>query len=67
VDCPDTLYWPEIHGAIAGALRAEMSYFADCVVRGEAPTVVTPAEARAAVAVLAAAERSAQTGKVVRP
>jgi UDP-N-acetylglucosamine 3-dehydrogenase len=66
VDCPDTLYWPEIHGAIGGALRAEMSYFADCVARGEAPTVVTPAEARAAVAVLAAAERSAQTGKVVR-
>lgn len=67
VDCPDTLYWPEVHGTIAGALQAEMTYFADCVARGEAPTVVTPAEARAAVAVLAAAERSAQTGKVVRP
>jgi UDP-N-acetylglucosamine 3-dehydrogenase len=65
VDCPDTLYWPEMHGEITGALRNELAYFVSCVARNERPAVVTPAEARAAVAVLAAAERSAQTGKVV--
>lgn len=64
-DCPDTLYWPEMHGQIVGALREEMAYFADCVRTGRQPTVVTPAEARAAVAALAAAEDSASTGRVV--
>jgi UDP-N-acetylglucosamine 3-dehydrogenase len=66
VDCPDTLYWPELHGQPDGALRAEMAYFVDCVARGEKPTVVTPAEARAVVAVLESAEKSARSGKVVR-
>jgi len=66
IDYPDTLYWPEMHGEATGALRTEMAYFAGCVARGERPAVVTPAEARAAVAAVAAAERSAATGKVVR-
>lgn len=66
IDCPDTLYWPQVHGETVGALRAELAYFLDCVVRGEQPTVVTPQEARTAVAAIAAAERSARTGKVVR-
>jgi UDP-N-acetylglucosamine 3-dehydrogenase len=66
VDCPDTLYWPQMHGEPAGALRAEISYFVECVAGGTKPAVVTPEEARAAVAVAAAAERSSQTGKVVR-
>jgi UDP-N-acetylglucosamine 3-dehydrogenase len=66
IDSPDTLYWPEMHGAITGALREEMSYFVDCVRQGTLPTVVTPGEARAAVEVMAAAEKSALTGKVMR-
>jgi predicted dehydrogenase len=66
IDCPDTLYWPEVHGELTGALRTEMEYFADCVIRGQQPTVVTPQEALAAVAAVSAAERSAATGKVVR-
>jgi UDP-N-acetylglucosamine 3-dehydrogenase len=66
IDCPDTLYWPEMHGSPTGALRSELEYFVNCVARGERPTVVTPAEARKAVAAVAAAERSAETGKVVR-
>lgn len=66
LDCPDTLYWPEMHGQPAGALRAEMAYFTGCVAKGVQPAVVTPQEARAAVAVLSAAEKSARTGKVVR-
>lgn len=66
VDCPDTLYWPQIHGETVGALRAEIGYFVDCVARGREPNVVTPAEARAAVAAVLAADRSASTGQVVR-
>ncbi len=66
IDCPDTHYWPTMHGEPTGALRSEMSYFVRCVFQGQAPTVVTPLEARTAVAVLAAAEKSAQEGKVVR-
>jgi UDP-N-acetylglucosamine 3-dehydrogenase len=66
IECPDTLYWPEVHGEVAGALRAEMSYFVGCVARGAKPTVVTPAEARAAVAVVAAALKSSRTGRPVR-
>ncbi|MGE3405327.1 MAG: Gfo/Idh/MocA family protein [Pirellulales bacterium] len=66
VDCPDTLYWPSMHGSPVGALRSEIEHFVDCVTRGEPSSVVTPQEARAAVAVLAAAEKSAATGKVCR-
>ena len=66
IDCPDTLYWPEMHGAPTGALRSEIEYFVRCVARGERPEVVTPQAARQAVAAVAAAERSAETGKVVR-
>ncbi len=66
IDSPDTLYWPEMHGEPTGALRTEMSYFVDCVIQGKQPTVVTPPEARAAVAAVAAAEKSAESGKVVK-
>ena len=66
IDSPDTIYWPEMHGEPTGALRTEMAYFVGCVARGEKPKVVTPEEARRAVAAVAAAERSAATGKVVR-
>jgi UDP-N-acetylglucosamine 3-dehydrogenase len=67
IDCPDTAYWPEMHGEVVGALRTEMSYFAGCVARGVPPTVVTPEEACEAVRVMQAAEKSARTGKPVRP
>ncbi len=66
VDCPDTLYWPHIHGGTVGALRTEIEYFLDCVARGAQPEVVTSQDARAAVAAVAAAERSAKTGRVVK-
>lgn len=66
VDCPDTLYWPQIHGEIVGALRTELAHFVSCALAGRQSTVVTPREARNAVAVLAAAEQSAATGKIVK-
>jgi UDP-N-acetylglucosamine 3-dehydrogenase len=64
--CPDTTYWPLLHGARAGALRDELAYFAECIRQGKRPTVVTPEESRDAVVACLAAERSAATGAVVR-
>ncbi|OGV83568.1 MAG: hypothetical protein A3K19_19735 [Lentisphaerae bacterium RIFOXYB12_FULL_65_16] len=63
---PDTAYWPKLHGASVGALRHELAYFANCVRTGAKPDVVTPVEARNAVAVMCAAEKSAASGKVVK-
>ncbi|OGG43860.1 MAG: hypothetical protein A3F84_27535 [Candidatus Handelsmanbacteria bacterium RIFCSPLOWO2_12_FULL_64_10] len=63
---PDTTYWPELHGVRAGALRAELDYFATCVSEGRSPTVIRPEESLAAVQACLAAEASAATGRVVR-
>ena len=63
--CPDTTYWPTIHGQLRGALRDELAYFANCVATGKKPDVITPEESREAVRACLAAEESAATGKVV--
>ena len=63
---PDTTYWPELHGVRAGALRAELDYFATCIAEGRPPTVIRPEESMAAVQACLAAEASAATGRVVR-
>ena len=39
---PDTTYWPQLHGATAGALREEFSYFAACCLKGEPPSIIPP-------------------------
>ncbi|MBI3468063.1 MAG: Gfo/Idh/MocA family oxidoreductase [Planctomycetes bacterium] len=64
--CPDTTYWPAIHGQLRGALRDELDYFTNCVATGEKPTVITPEESREAVRACLAAEQSAATGQLVR-
>lgn len=64
--CPDTTYWPTIHGQLRGALRDELAYFVNCVATGEKPTVITPEESREAVRACLAAEESARTGVVVK-
>jgi UDP-N-acetylglucosamine 3-dehydrogenase len=62
---PDTMYWPKLHGSSVGVLRNELAYFVKCLSEGKRPTVVTPVEAREAVAVVCAAERSAASGQAV--
>lgn len=62
---PDTVYWPTQQGSVIGALRREISYFADCIREEKAPDMITPFEAARAVAVMEAAERSAAAGEVV--
>ncbi|MFO1095135.1 MAG: Gfo/Idh/MocA family oxidoreductase [Planctomycetaceae bacterium] len=63
---PDTTYWPTLHGRRAGALVAELTYFARCVRAGERPTIITPPESLEAVRACLAAEESARTGQIVR-
>ena len=63
--CPDTTYWPTIHGQLRGALRDELAYFVNCIATGKKPDVITPEESREAVRACLAAEESAATGKVV--
>jgi UDP-N-acetylglucosamine 3-dehydrogenase len=62
---PDTMYWPQVFGQRFGVLRAELRYFGDCVLAGRAPERITPEESREAVRVMAAAEQSARTGKLI--
>ena len=50
----------------AGALRAELEYFARCAAEGRRPEIITPVESLRAVEACLAAERSAATGEVVR-
>jgi len=62
---PDTMYWPLVFGERFGILRAEFRYFADCVLEGRSPERITPEESREAVRVMAAAEQSSRTGKLI--
>jgi predicted dehydrogenase len=63
---PDTTWWPEKLGRIEGALGDEIRYFADFVMMGEAPQGVgDPQRARDALEIVLAAEKSAETGKVI--
>lgn len=63
---PDTTYWPMFEGKRGGALKEELSYFADCAIAGRKPAIGTPEDAMAALEATLAAEESARTGQVVR-
>lgn len=62
---PDTYYWPRVHGQRVGVLKDELSYFVRCVLSKKQPEVIIPEESREAVRVMAAAEESAKSGKLV--
>ncbi|MGI9355154.1 MAG: hypothetical protein ACR2PF_08360, partial [Rhizobiaceae bacterium] len=62
---PDNTYWPQRHGITSGALREELSYFANCCATGELPSIITPEESMRALEATLAAEESAATGQVV--
>lgn len=65
VKMPDTMYWPRPFGNYFGVLQEELRYFANCVRNDKAPERITPAESCAAVAWMAAATESSQTGAVI--
>jgi len=62
---PDTVYWPNLRGQRSGVLKTELEYFIEHIQSGKKPEIITPAESRAAVAAMHAAEKSAESGKVV--
>lgn len=62
----DTTYWPMYDGVRGGALKEELSYFANCALKGVKPAIGTPEDAMMALAATLAAEESARTGKVVK-
>ena len=57
---PDVSYEPWLHGTIAGALKEELAYFATCALSRTPPTIVTPTDGLAALAVVLAAIESAE-------
>ncbi len=63
-ESPDTTYWPMLHNLRSGALREELIYFANCILDGKTPAIITPDEAMEAVRVCLAAEDSAAKGQV---
>lgn len=63
---PDTSWWPEKLGRVEGALGDEIRYFADSVMYGKLTGGVgDPQRARDVLEIVIAAEKSAESGKVV--
>jgi predicted dehydrogenase len=58
---PDILYGPLLHGEQQGALRTQLAHFADCVLYDREP-LISPADARAAVAIASAIHGSLRSG-----
>lgn len=63
--CPETVYWPSVHGERVGALREELAYFINCIALNRKPAIITAEESRKAVEAVEAAEESARKGEVV--
>jgi len=61
----ETVYWPTVHGQVAGALHLEIQYFIDCIIEGKKPSITTLQESRDVIAICTAAEESAKTNEVV--
>lgn len=61
---PDVTYGPLVAGQLQGALTAQLRHFAECVRTRHEP-LITPEDARAAVAVAEAIHRSLETGTKV--
>ena len=54
-----------MNGYAEGALKDELEYFASCVANGVQPTIIQPYEAREALKIALAAEKSATLRKPV--
>ncbi len=64
---PDTVYEVEVHGAVAGALGAELAHFAQCALAGTPSPIVTPEDGAVALSVVLALIESAKHGRPVTP
>jgi predicted dehydrogenase len=66
VKSPDPGLWPEVHGAVSGALRAEDAHFIECVRTGRPSTVASVPDALEGLRIGEAIIASAASGEVVR-
>ena len=62
---PDVSYEPVLHGVVSGALRDELAHFASCALAGTPSPIISPDDARAALAVVLALIESAARGEPV--
>jgi predicted dehydrogenase len=62
---PDVSYEPVLHGVVSGALRDELAHFASCALAGTPSPIISPDEARAALAVVLGLIDSAARGEPV--
>ena len=63
--CPQSTYWPKVHGMRRGFLKEELDYFLKCIESGTTPTIITPEESMRVIDAFEKAEESAKTNKVV--
>ncbi len=64
-EIPDVSYEPRLHGAVFGALREELTYFALCALEGRQPTIVTAEDGVEAVRVVLALLESARSDREI--
>jgi UDP-N-acetylglucosamine 3-dehydrogenase len=63
---PDAGLWPEVRGAVGGALRDEVAHFIQCVRTGTPSTVASVRDALEGLRIGEALVESARTGAEVR-
>jgi UDP-N-acetylglucosamine 3-dehydrogenase len=63
---PDTYHWPLVHGERMGDIKEEISYFINCVMKGQKPVIVPPEESRVTLEAVLAADQSAKTRKLIK-
>ncbi|HEX5499209.1 MAG TPA: Gfo/Idh/MocA family oxidoreductase [Thermomicrobiales bacterium] len=62
---PETGLWPEAHGQIGGALRAEDAHFLDCVRGGQPSTIASATDALEGLRIAEAIVEAARQGQPV--
>jgi len=65
IELPDVVYEPRLRGAVFGALREQLAYFALCALDGNQPTVVTAEDGLEAVRVALAVVESARADREI--
>jgi UDP-N-acetylglucosamine 3-dehydrogenase len=64
-EIPEVSYEPRLRGAVFGALREELSYFALCALEGKQPSVITAEDGLEALRTTVALVESATSGREI--
>lgn len=63
-EAPDSRHWPELNGTISGALYEELTYFVNCIIKGE-KSMISSYDGLSTIQVVDAIERSISEGREV--